>query len=59
MDIDENIIMPFGKHKGKKLANVPASYFIYLYDKGVFEYGTIKMYVEQNLEQLRKEAKGG
>jgi uncharacterized protein (DUF3820 family) len=59
MSISEKIIIPFGKHKGKKLANVPASYLIYLYDEGILKYGTIKDYVKENEDMLREEAKDG
>lgn len=31
---DDNTLMPFGKYKGYKLANVPPEYLIYLLDQG-------------------------
>lgn len=30
--MNDESIMPFGKHKGEKLANVPADYLLWLYD---------------------------
>lgn len=30
LEYDDDSIMPFGKHKGKTLEDVPASYFIWL-----------------------------
>ncbi|HUR11201.1 MAG TPA: DUF3820 family protein [Flavitalea sp.] len=30
--MNENTLMPFGKYKGQKLANVPAGYLLWLYD---------------------------
>jgi len=56
MEISEETIMPFGKHSGEKLANVPADYLIYMYDSGKL-YGTIRQYVQENEELLRKEVK--
>lgn len=61
---DEHPI-PFGKHRGTKLANVPASYLLWLWEnstehdrtkgfyKGVFKY------IEDNLEGLKQEVKRG
>jgi uncharacterized protein (DUF3820 family) len=46
-------LMPFGKHEGKKMANVPASYLLWLYDNGCF--GDIKEYIEDNMDSLKKE----
>ena len=57
--MDDNSIMPFGKYKNCKLANVPASYLIWLYDN--YEYRSdnineVRKYIEQNMGELRKEA---
>lgn len=30
-------IMPFGKHKGKRMEDVPASYLLWLWDSGVWQ----------------------
>jgi hypothetical protein len=50
--------MPFGVHKGKTMANVPASYLLHLYrtydennDDAVLDY------VKDNLSVLKQEAK--
>jgi len=32
MKATDETIMPFGAHKGKKLANVPADYLIWMYE---------------------------
>ena len=56
MEISENDTMSFGKHFGKKLANVPADYLIYMYDSGKI-YGSVRQYVQENEELLRKETK--
>lgn len=61
MSFTDNHPMPFGKHKGTLMANVPAQYLIWLwmnstehdrrngYNKGVLQY------IEANLERLKKE----
>jgi uncharacterized protein (DUF3820 family) len=52
---DESI-MPFGKFKGKKLANVDASYLIWLYDNNKC-FGELKSYIIDNLDILKHEIK--
>lgn len=47
-------LMPFGKHKGEKMENVPASYLLWLRDQGVGHPG-VKAYIEENLAALLKE----
>lgn len=44
--------MPFGKHKGKKLEDVPHSYWLYLYDRNKLS-GVLKEYVENTVPVLR------
>jgi uncharacterized protein (DUF3820 family) len=46
--------MPFGKHKGEKMENVPASYLLWLRDNGLSHPG-VKNYVEENLTVLLTE----
>lgn len=51
--------MPFGKHKGEKLKDVPASYLIWLF--GEMEgkkqsQGPLFQYIKDNLKVLEKEA---
>lgn len=48
--------MPFGKYKGAALINVPASYLVWLYDNGYVKNLSLKDYIEDNMELLRKEA---
>lgn len=52
---DESL-MPFGQFKGTKLANVPASRLIYLYETGL-KPGPLRDYIEKNLDWLQREAK--
>ena len=52
---DESL-MPFGKHKGEKLANVPAHYLLWLYEAGKC-FGELKIYIEDNLQVIKDEIK--
>ena len=51
--------MPFGKHKGKELQEVPASYLLWLYEEKGFKkserHQNLKAYIEDNMEVLEKE----
>lgn len=47
-------LMPFGIHRGKALVNIPADYFIFLYENN--RCGAVKQYIEDNLETLKIEA---
>jgi len=49
--MDDNSLMPFGKHKGEKLANVPDSYLLYIYQQG-WAKGPLKKYIEENLDSI-------
>lgn len=48
----DETIMPFGKHKGLPLKNIPASYFIFLFD-GDKCYGDLKKWISENIADLR------
>lgn len=48
--------MPYGIHKGKTMANVPAKYLIWLYDNQKCTV-QVKAYIEDNIEVLREEIK--
>lgn len=47
-------IMPFGKYKGEKLANVPARYLLWCYDQSWCR-GELRKYIEENREVLLSE----
>lgn len=59
-------LMPFGKHKGVAMANVPAAYLIWLRDelnhtapnKRTLNQKLIIGYVEDNMDVLEREVKG-
>jgi uncharacterized protein (DUF3820 family) len=48
--------MPFGKYKGDKMENVPASYLIWLYDENKCN-NYVRKYIEDNLDVLKEEIK--
>lgn len=48
--------MPFGKYKGQKLEDVPASYLIWLHDEWHCT-GPIKEYIVDNRDVLDKQVK--
>lgn len=50
---DESI-MPFGKYKGQKLANIPADYLIWLHDNDKC-FGELKQYIAENMDVLKSE----
>jgi len=52
--MDDSSLMPFGKYKGTKLANVPADYLIWLYDNGKC-LGEIGKYIADNMDVLKSE----
>lgn len=54
--LSDESLMPYGIHKGKKMANVPASYLIWLYDNNKCD-KAIKWYIERNMDALQLELK--
>lgn len=47
--------MPFGKHRGKPMVNVPAPYLLWLYNSGC-DHEQVRKYIAENLDSLNKEA---
>ena len=52
--MDDNSLMPFGKFKGEKMANVPADYLLWYYEQEWCK-GELKNYIKDNLESLNTE----
>ena len=50
---DESL-MPIGKYKGEKMANVPSEYLLWLYENGNI-YGELKQYIKDNLDVIKSE----
>lgn len=47
--------MPWGKHQGKAMIEVPADYLLWLYDNNKCS-GSVLDYIKDNLDVLKKEA---
>jgi len=47
-------IMPIGKYKGQKLANIPAEYLLWLLENGN-TYGELKQYLIENKDVFESE----
>lgn len=55
--MNEESIMPWGKHIGKKMKNIPAAYFLFLYDKNYLTGAQdVLKYITDRLPDLRKRA---
>jgi uncharacterized protein (DUF3820 family) len=50
---DESI-MPYGKYKGRKMANIPGDYLIWLFENNKCCYHVSK-YIQDNMEVLKSE----
>lgn len=51
--VNEDSILLVGKHKGKRLKDVPPHYLIYMYEN-YFAYPELREYIKKNLEELKK-----
>jgi len=54
--LTDNSIMPFGKYKGQVLANIPASYLIWIFENNKCTPDVAK-YINENLDVLKEEIK--
>ncbi len=54
--MNDKSIMPFGIHKGKRMANVPAPYLIWLFDNDKC-HGELWLYILDNKDDLKEEIK--
>jgi uncharacterized protein (DUF3820 family) len=52
----DNTVLQFGKHKGKRLIDVPSLYLKYLWDTDTC-FGAMKDYIRDNLDVITKNAK--
>ena len=54
-------LMPFGIHKGKAMANVPADYLMFIYrvtyNNQPYERFPVSIYIHENLDALKLEIK--
>ena len=60
--LNDTDAMPFGKHKGVPMQDVPASYLHYLWTNGLdkqTETSPVADYIKRNLDALKLEHKDG
>ena len=51
---DDNSIMPFGEHKGKKMINVPDSYLMFIYSQSwISKWPQLEEYIKDNYEAIK------
>lgn len=56
--LTDESLMPFGKHAGTKLADVPAKYLLWLWDNGLHrETSRLAAYIKDAFSALESEAK--
>lgn len=51
--MDDHSLMPFGIHKGKKLANVPKEYLVFLYENNRCG-KQLRTYIRESIIQYQK-----
>lgn len=61
LELDELSPMPFGKHKGIQMQDVPASYLHYLWSNGMEhdKVSPVADYIRRNLSALKSEYEDG
>jgi len=55
-ELTDQSLMPFGKHQGEKLANVPARYLLYIFENFTL-HENLKAYIKKNKDVLEAEVK--
>lgn len=58
--LTDNSLMPFGKYKDFKMANVPAKYLLFLYNQNIGKkvwggMSDVMVYVNDNMDALKQE----
>lgn len=55
-NLTDESLMPWGKYKGDKMENVPASYLLWCYESGKCS-KDVKDYIKDNIDVLNSEVK--
>jgi uncharacterized protein (DUF3820 family) len=55
-ELTDQSLMPFGQHKGEKLANIPARYMLYIFENFQL-HDNLKAYIKKNKDVLEAEVK--
>ncbi len=53
--MSDKVTMPYGKHKGKELKDIPSDYLLWVWDNNS-PYGSVKTYIEDNLKEIKEGA---
>lgn len=61
MKLTDDDLMPFGKHKGLPMHDVPAAYLHFLWQNGMKhdKVDNVACYIRDNLDALKEEHKDG
>lgn len=54
--MNDDSIMPWGKWKGRQMADVPADYLLWLYENNKAS-GEVLQYIKDNLEVIKHQVK--
>ncbi len=54
--MDDTTLMPFGKHKGTRMIDVPPQDLLWIYEQDWCK-GSLRAYIEDNLDALEAQAK--
>lgn len=54
--LQDDSLMPYGKHQGKKMIDVPNEYLLWLYEEKKCS-GDVKLYIFDNLDVIKEEIK--
>lgn len=54
LKLTDESLMPYGYHKGKKMANIPPEYLLLLWDSDKCS-APVRLYIKENLEDLRSD----
>ncbi len=58
--LDDNDLMPFGKHKGVMMVEVPSNYLLYILDQDwISDWPSVNAYIIFNQETLEQTASVG
>lgn len=55
-ELNDKSPMPYGKHKGTAMANVPAKYLLFIYNNAMST-PAVRKYIEENMDVLKMEVK--
>lgn len=58
IELTDESEMPFGKHKGIRMQDVPASYLFWLWDNGLkneTKTNSVAEYIQRNMSALKQE----